>query len=149
MAEAAAAHVLDASALLAYFGNEPGAELVADAIAGGATICTVNLAEALSALAARGQDPVDVTSELTARGLLHGAITVELFTTADAIEAARLRPLTPQAGLSLADRACLALARRLATLGSDQRPSLGKPRARGRRAPDPQLRAMTAGRPGA
>ncbi len=115
MAEAASAPVLDASALLAYFGNEPGAEVVADAIAAGSTISTVNLAEALSTLAARGQDPADVASDLTARGLLDGAITLEPFTTADAIEAARLRPLTRAAGLSLADRACLALARRLAT----------------------------------
>lgn len=122
MAEAAVAPVLDASALLAHLGNEPGAELVADAIAAGATIGTVNLAEALSTLAARGQDPSDVASELTARGLLDGAITVEPFTTADAIEAARLRPITRQAGLSLADRACLAIARRLGVpvLTSDQ-----------------------------
>jgi len=35
--------------------------------------------------------------------------------TADAIEVARLRPLTRQVGLSLADRACLALAHRLGT----------------------------------
>ncbi len=115
MAEAASGSVLDASALLAYFGNESGAELVADSIAAGAMISAVNLAEALSTLTARGQDPADVASELTARGLLDGAITVAPFTTADAIEAARLRPLTRQAGLSLADRACLALARRLAT----------------------------------
>jgi PIN domain nuclease of toxin-antitoxin system len=105
--------VLDASALLAYLGNESGADVVADAIAGGATISTVNLAEALSTLAARGSDPADAASELTTRGLLDGAITVESFITADSIEAARLRPITRSAGLSLADRACLALARRL------------------------------------
>ncbi|MDQ2758867.1 MAG: type II toxin-antitoxin system VapC family toxin [Actinomycetota bacterium] len=113
MAEAVAGCVLDASALLAYLGDEPGAELVADQIAAGAKIATINLAEALSTLATRGQDPAAVASELTARGLLDGAITLELFTTADAIETAHPRPLTRQAGLSLADRACLALARRL------------------------------------
>ena len=107
--------VLDASALLAYLGSETGAELVADAIAGGAAIGTVNLAEALSTLASRGSDPTTVQSELTSRGLLDGAITVEPFTTSDAIETARLRALTRAAGLSLADRACLALARRLGT----------------------------------
>jgi ribonuclease VapC len=107
--------VLDASALLAYLGNETGADLVADAIARGASISTVNLAETLSTLATRGKDPDDVVSDLSARGLLGGAITVEPFTTADATEAARLRPLTRSAGRSLADRACLALARRLAT----------------------------------
>ena len=109
-----ASAVLDASALLAYLGNEPGADVVADAIAAGATISTVNLAEALSTLATRGADPAAVVTRLTERGLLDGAITVEPFTTADATEAARLRPLTRSAGLSLADRACLALARRLA-----------------------------------
>jgi ribonuclease VapC len=114
--------VLDASALLAYLGNEMGADLVADAIAGGASISTVNLAEALSTLATRGRDPGDVVSELTGRGLLAGALTVEPFTTADATEAARLRPLTRSAGLSLGDRACLAVARRLtaAVLTADE-----------------------------
>jgi ribonuclease VapC len=107
--------VLDASALLAYLGNEAGADVVADAISGGVTISTVNLGEALSTLATRGTDPAAVASELTARGLLGGAITVEPFTAADAVETGRLRPLTRAAGLSLADRACLALARRLTT----------------------------------
>lgn len=105
--------VLDASALLAYLGNEAGAEVVAGAISEGATISTVNLAEALSTLATRGADPAAVVAKLIDRGLLDGAITVEPFTAADATEAARLRPLTRSAGLSLADRACLALARRL------------------------------------
>ena len=122
MLEATAQPVLDASALLAYLANELGADIVADAIAGGATISTVNLAEALSTLARRGKDPAEVVSELTERDLLDGAITVEPFTTADATEAARLRPLTRSAGLSLADRACLAVARRLtaAVLTADQ-----------------------------
>ena len=105
--------VLDASALLAYLREEPGAEFVAEVIATGASICTVNLAEALSTAAAHGADPAELATELTVRGLLGGAVTVEPFTTADAIEAARLRPLTRAAGrLSLGDRACLALARR-------------------------------------
>jgi PIN domain nuclease of toxin-antitoxin system len=105
--------VLDASALLAYLGGEDGDDLVADAIAGGAAISTVNLAEALSTLASRGAEPAEVSADLTQRGLLGGAITVLPFTHADAVEAARLRPLTRKAGLSLGDRACLALGRRL------------------------------------
>jgi ribonuclease VapC len=108
----AAAPVLDASALLAYLREEPGAELVAQLIATGASISTVNLAEALSTAGAHGADPTALATELTARGLLDGAVTVEPFTTADAVEVARLRPLTRAAGLSLGDRACLALARR-------------------------------------
>ena len=114
--------VLDASALLAYLGREPGAQPVADAIAGGVVISTVNLAEALSTLAVRGADPAVSVSQLTARGLLDGAIAVEQFSMADSIETARLRPLTRSAGLSFGDRACLALARRLsaAVLTADQ-----------------------------
>jgi PIN domain nuclease of toxin-antitoxin system len=105
--------VLDASALLAYLRDEPGAELVAQAIADGVVISTVNLAEVFSRSADRGADPAKIADALTRSGLLGGAITVEPFTTADAIDAARLRPLTRDAGLSLGDRACLALARRL------------------------------------
>jgi len=107
------APVLDASALLAYLRDEPGADVVAEAIAGGAVISTVDLAEVFSRVADRGEDPAKLAAELTQSGLLDGAITVEPFTAADAIDAGRLRPLTRDAGLSLGDRACLALARRL------------------------------------
>jgi len=107
------APVLAASALLAHLRDEPGADVVAEAIADGAVISTVNLAEVFSRVADRGEDPAKLAAELTQSGLLDGAITVEPFTTADAIDAGRLRPLTRNAGLSLGDRACLALARRL------------------------------------
>ena len=107
------APVLDASALLAHLRDEPGADVVAEAIATGAVISTVNLAEVFSRVADRGVDPAKLAAELTQSGLLDGAITVEPFTAADAIDAGRLRPLTRDAGLSLGDRACLALARRL------------------------------------
>ena len=107
--------VLDTSALLAYLRDEPGAELVAKAIADGVIISTVNLAEVFSRSADRGADPAKIANTLTQSGLLEGAITIEPFTTADAIDTARLRPLTRDAGLSLGDRACLALARRLGT----------------------------------
>jgi PIN domain nuclease of toxin-antitoxin system len=105
--------VLDASALLAYLREEPGADVVTDVIADGAAISTVNLAEVFSRSADRGADPAGLATTLTDGGLLDGAIAVEPFTAADAIDAARLRPLTRHAGLSLGDRACLALARRL------------------------------------
>ncbi len=113
MTPAVAAAVLDASALLAYLQGERGADLVADVIALGATMSAVNVAEVLSRAADRGADPGDLADELAARGLLGGAIEVEPFTTADAIDVARIRPLTRAAGLSIADRACLSLARRL------------------------------------
>jgi ribonuclease VapC len=107
--------VLDASALLAYLRSEAGAEVVADALGDGAVISTVNLAEVLSRATDSGADPALRAQELTDRGVLGTAVTVEPFTEADAIETARLRPLTRSAGLSLGDRACLALAKRLAT----------------------------------
>jgi ribonuclease VapC len=110
------AAILDASALLAYLRDETGADAVADAIATGAVISTVNLAEVLSHAAERGADPSRIARQMTDRGLLDGAIAVEPFTTADAIEVARLRPLTRDHGLSLGDRACLALATRLDAL---------------------------------
>jgi len=105
--------VLDASALLAYLRDEAGADAVAGAIGEGAAISTANLAEVLSRLADRGADPQRVERQLTERGLLDGAVAVEPLTKSDAVEIARLRPLTREHGLSLGDRACLALARRL------------------------------------
>lgn len=105
--------VLDASAFLAYLRDEPGADDVADAIAEGAAISTANLAEVLSRAADRGADPQRLARQLTERGLLDGAIAVEPLVAADTVEIARLRPLTRKQGLSLGDRACLALAKRL------------------------------------
>lgn len=107
--------MLDASALLAYLRDEPGAEVVAEAIADGAVVSTVNLAEVLSRTADRGVDSAKLAAQLRESGLLGGAITVEQFTVDDAIEVGRLRPMTRDAGLSLGGRACLALARRLDT----------------------------------
>jgi len=107
------AAVLDASAFLAYLRDEPGADDVADAIADGAAISTANLAEVLSRAADRGADPQRLARQLTERGLLDGAISVEPLVAADTVEIARLRPLTRELGLSLGDRACLALATRL------------------------------------
>jgi PIN domain nuclease of toxin-antitoxin system len=107
--------LLDASAFLAYLGDEPGAEVVGDAVATGSAISTVNLAEVLSTLTAHDVEPISFLQELSDRHLLGGAIKVEPFTAADAAETARLRPLTRTAGLSLGDRACLAVARRLNT----------------------------------
>lgn len=107
------AGVLDASALLAYLQDEPGAAAVADAVAVGTTISAVNLGETLSRITDRGGDAARVARQMTQDGLLEGAISVEPFTGPDAIEVARLRPLTRKHGLSFGDRACLALATRL------------------------------------
>jgi ribonuclease VapC len=105
--------VLDASAVLALLQNEPGADVVNHAIAGGAAISIVNLAEVLTKLADRGQDPDAVLRAMRLRGGLGAALQIEPLTTADAVEVARLSPPSRKAGLSLGDRCCLALAKRL------------------------------------
>lgn len=98
--------VLDASALLAYIKGEPGEERVAEAIAAGSIMSTVNLAEVVSKLANDG-----VSEDAIRRGfdVLRGG--VEVFGVEDAVATGLLRPATRAAGLSLGDRACLALAR--------------------------------------
>lgn len=105
--------VLDASALLALINEEPGAHVVSKAVANGAAISVVNWIEVLSKLAEEGGNPELASAEITAANPIETAVKIEPVTTEDAIEAARLRPLTREKGLSLADRACLALGRRL------------------------------------
>ena len=98
--------VLDASALLAYFWQEPGSDRVEQALASGdALMSAVNLAEVLSKAADAGMTASDATAMLE-------RLTIEVvpFDTEQAKLAAALRPLTSQFGLSLGDRACLALA---------------------------------------
>jgi PIN domain nuclease of toxin-antitoxin system len=105
--------VLDASALLALLRNEPGAERVEVILERGAQLSAVNLAEVLSKLADLGEDPQEAQAIMEARGLLGGAVAVVPFTQEDALAVARLRSLTQPLGLSLGDRACLSLAKRL------------------------------------
>jgi PIN domain nuclease of toxin-antitoxin system len=97
--------VLDSSAVLAVLLAEPGAERVMPALPG-ALLSAVNLAEIIGKLAERGM-PAEAARTAIA------AIGVELvdFDAAQACLAGALRPDTRAAGLSLGDRACLALAR--------------------------------------
>ncbi len=104
--------VLDASALLAYLQLERGEEAVTDALAEGAVISSVNLAEVVEVISRGETDPGELATEMDRSGLLHSAILVEEFTYDDSIEVVRLRSLTQHLGLSLAERACLALALR-------------------------------------
>ncbi|UNX55316.1 type II toxin-antitoxin system VapC family toxin [Georgenia sp. TF02-10] len=98
--------VLDASALLTLIFNEPGAAQVADAVASGAAVGTVNLAEAGTVLVRNGLDPRILDA-------VQNKVDVEPLTAEDALVVAALYPLAQPHGLSLGDRACLALARRL------------------------------------
>jgi len=101
--------VLDASAVLAYLKREPGYKKVRQALAAGAAISTVNLAEVFTKVQARRLPPEAVSSRLHSLGL-----TPVPFTEEDAWLAATEFYLFIQAkDLSLGDRACLALGRRL------------------------------------
>lgn len=96
--------VLDASALLAVFGDEPGAERVAALLDGG-TISAVNWSEVLGRYVREGLDTTHRQEQVEALGL-----SLVAFTPRQAELAAGMLPITRDAGLSLADRACLAVA---------------------------------------
>jgi PIN domain nuclease of toxin-antitoxin system len=97
--------ILDASAVLALLNNESGADAVRDTLPN-AAISAVNLAEVISRLIAVGM-PEDKTKEiLSALGL-----EVAPFTEEEAFQRGLLYPKTKPMGLSLGDRACLALAK--------------------------------------
>lgn len=98
--------VLDASAALAYLQGEPGADRVSRELGTGALMSTVNLAEVATKLAADGLDEAAIRAAFNVL-----EVTPESFDEADALSTGLLRPATRAFGLSLGDRACLALAR--------------------------------------
>ena len=95
--------VLDASALIAFIRNEPGAEIVAAALTG-ACISAVNLAETIGKMVAHGR-----TLDDTAHQIERLRIPTIAFDAAHAKTAASLEKPARELGLSLGDRACLAL----------------------------------------
>ncbi len=99
--------VLDASALIALLWDEPGGQAV-ERLLGRAVVSAVNWAEVLQRYRAHGIDTADKRESVEAIG-----VGIVGFTPDDAELAADLWEPTRAAGLSLADRACLALARRL------------------------------------
>lgn len=101
-------NILDASAILAVLNGEPGEKKVIPILAESA-ISSVNLTEVAAKLFETGMDEASARLAVAVLGI--GEIVS--FTEDLAWEAARLRPLTKQYGLSLGDRACLALAVKL------------------------------------
>lgn len=98
--------VLDASALLAWLADETGADEVGRVLgAGGVLVSAVNLSEVLGKLEQRGVTDVDRRS---IRNSLD--IDVRAFDEEAAWSAASLSTQAREHGLSLGDRACLALA---------------------------------------
>lgn len=96
--------VLDASALLAFLHEEPGSDSVAHALEG-ACVSSVNWAEVLQKSQHRKVEIEGMQQEFIEVG-----VSFEPFTPLHAETAARLWSRTRRHGLSLADRACLALA---------------------------------------
>lgn len=112
--------VLDTSAVLAVVFEEAGEAVVREALrsASPALISAVNLAEAIGQLARRrGWAAGDALEALLAIGLEVAAFGAE-----QAAEVGRLETLLLRRGISLGDRACLALAglRRLPVLTGDR-----------------------------
>jgi ribonuclease VapC len=103
MADVAEAIVFDASTILALLRREPGWEKASAALPG-AVLCSVNLAEVCSKVADWGLPAADQAK------LLHLLTPKTVpFDTDLALRSGVLRPATKAIGLSLGDRACLAL----------------------------------------
>lgn len=96
--------VLDASAILAFINAEPGAEKLTTELLSSAVVSAVNAAEVQSKLVRDGVDPSDAWELAT-------GITREVapFTASQARIAGELILQTGALGLSLGDRACMAL----------------------------------------
>jgi PIN domain nuclease of toxin-antitoxin system len=99
--------VLDSSALLCVLNGEVGAERVAAALPS-AVIGAVNLAEVVTKLREKGLSAEEADEVLGGLNL-----DVRPLTADQAAAAGHLRPGTRTLGLSLGDRACLALAAEL------------------------------------
>lgn len=97
--------VLDASALLVAINRETGHQKLTDEILSSAICSAVNLAEVQTKLVASGLSPNDAF-EIA----LSPVREVAEFTTSQAMITGSIIPQTKSLGLSLGDRACLALA---------------------------------------
>jgi ribonuclease VapC len=96
--------VLDSSALLALLWSEPGNETVR-AVVDRAMISAVNLAEVVSKLSDRGFD-----GSAAREAMANLRVAVVGFDEQQAMSVGNLRKATRHLGLSIGDRACLALA---------------------------------------
>ena len=97
--------MLDASALLALIHQEPGSEKLPLELLLNASASTVNLAEVQGKLVSKGWTPDEAWQDATS--MIDDAIP---FTAGQAKTAGSLISQTRPLGLSLGDRACLALA---------------------------------------
>ena len=101
-------HVADASAILAMLDREPGHQRVAAALPA-TVMSTVNLAEIVTNLINKGIPAADARRTTESLEIETVPLDREL-----ALATGALREVTRSHGLSLGDRACLALGRHLA-----------------------------------
>ncbi len=101
-------HVADASAILAMLDREPGHQRVAAELPA-TVMSTVNLAEIVTSLINKGIPATDARRTTESLEIETVPLNREL-----ALAAGALREVTRSHGLSLGDRACLALGRHLA-----------------------------------
>jgi len=99
--------VIDASALLALLNDEPGTDVVAEALPQG-IISAVNLSEVIAKLCDAGMPEKAIHQALQPLG-----IEIVPFDEEQAYQAGLLRTSTHDFGISLGDRACLSLAKKL------------------------------------
>lgn len=95
--------VIDASAVIAFCQDEPGAERAPESFAGG-VLSLINLAEVLARFARDGVKPEEVKSQVDRFGLTYAPPTM-----GDIFDIGRI---PANLGLSLGDKFCAALARR-------------------------------------
>ncbi|MBA3898580.1 MAG: type II toxin-antitoxin system VapC family toxin, partial [Sphingomonadaceae bacterium] len=97
--------VFDTSAVMAILFEEPGGDIALAAFPEG-ILCTANATEVISRLIDAGETP-----DRAVRVLTRLRLPIIPFDAALAIDAGLLRATTRSGGLSLGDRACIALAR--------------------------------------
>jgi ribonuclease VapC len=95
--------VLDASALLAFIHREAGSDTVLSRLSG-SIMSAVNYAEVLKKLVERG-----ASVEAARQQVDYLPVTIRSFDDVQAFKTAAIWPVTREFGLSLGDRACLAL----------------------------------------
>ncbi len=99
--------VLDASAVLAFLQKEGGANVVTAAI-NDSVISTVNWSEVIKKLLTRNVDVRSIAEKMRSLGLK-----ILPFELVESEMAGAIYVITQESGLSLADRACLAVATKL------------------------------------
>ncbi len=96
--------ILDASALLAYFNSEKGGDVVEELLSS-SIMSTVNIAEVIAELDSK----LDISSDESKNVIIKALYQIVPFDFAQCALTGHLKKMTRNIGLSLGDRACIAL----------------------------------------